>query len=99
MDDEVDPVFEETEINAVISTMFPRADDASQEVKIKLETVCLEYWDVKATDHSQIHICKLENISSFPLEKYEFKYPKSRLTSAKKSKFIKKNLLVWRKGS
>eukprot|EP00924_Labyrinthula_sp_SR-Ha-C_P015833 snap_masked-scaffold_4-processed-gene-10.19-mRNA-1 protein AED:1.00 eAED:1.00 QI:0/-1/0/0/-1/1/1/0/533 len=97
VDEEVDPVSEEIEIREAISSMISKATDASMEMKEKLKALCLEYWDVFATDHSQTRISKLEPMPVFPLENYEFKYPRARPTSAEKSRFIKEKIMSMEK--
>eukprot|EP00924_Labyrinthula_sp_SR-Ha-C_P008000 augustus_masked-scaffold_41-processed-gene-2.21-mRNA-1 protein AED:1.00 eAED:1.00 QI:0/0/0/0/1/1/4/0/1645 len=97
VDEEVDPVSEEIEIREAISSMISKATDASMEMKKKLKALCLEYWDVFATDHSQTRISKLEPMPVFPLENYEFKYPRARPTSAEKSRFIKEKIMSMEK--
>eukprot|EP00924_Labyrinthula_sp_SR-Ha-C_P009054 snap_masked-scaffold_2-processed-gene-11.4-mRNA-1 protein AED:0.14 eAED:0.14 QI:0/-1/0/1/-1/1/1/0/1364 len=97
VDEEVDPVSEEIEIKEAISSMISKATDASMEMKKKLKALCLEYWDVFATDHSQTRISKLEPMPVFPLENYEFKYPRARPTSAEKSRFIKEKIMSMEK--
>eukprot|EP00924_Labyrinthula_sp_SR-Ha-C_P007103 augustus_masked-scaffold_8-processed-gene-9.1-mRNA-1 protein AED:1.00 eAED:1.00 QI:0/0/0/0/1/1/4/0/1269 len=97
VDEEVDPVSEEIEIGEAISSMISKATDASMEMKKKLKALCLEYWDVFATDHSQTRISKLEPMPVFPLENYEFKYPRARPTSAEKSRFIKEKIMSMEK--
>eukprot|EP00924_Labyrinthula_sp_SR-Ha-C_P009601 snap_masked-scaffold_22-processed-gene-0.29-mRNA-1 protein AED:1.00 eAED:1.00 QI:0/-1/0/0/-1/1/1/0/73 len=64
---------------------------------MKLDDLCLEYWDLLATYTSQTNISKLEPTLMFPLENLEFKYPKTNPTSIENNIFIRKKLMSMEK--
>eukprot|EP00924_Labyrinthula_sp_SR-Ha-C_P004477 snap_masked-scaffold_1-processed-gene-1.13-mRNA-1 protein AED:1.00 eAED:1.00 QI:0/0/0/0/1/1/2/0/351 len=83
---------EEPLIKQAINEMIDRSE-ASEEMRISLRKLCLEFWDVFATDHTQTKISGLTPMPVYPLDNYDFSYPRVRPMSAEKSNFIRDKLL------
>eukprot|EP00924_Labyrinthula_sp_SR-Ha-C_P016581 snap_masked-scaffold_6-processed-gene-8.14-mRNA-1 protein AED:0.44 eAED:0.44 QI:0/-1/0/1/-1/1/1/0/290 len=83
---------EEPMIKQAIHEMIDRSE-ASEEMRISLRKLCLKYWDVFATDHTQTKISGLTPMPVYPLEVFDFSYPRVRPMSAEKPNFIRDKLL------
>eukprot|EP00924_Labyrinthula_sp_SR-Ha-C_P007782 maker-scaffold_28-snap-gene-3.8-mRNA-1 protein AED:0.33 eAED:0.36 QI:0/0/0/1/0.5/0.33/3/0/1487 len=83
---------EEPLIKKAIIEMVDRSE-ASIEMKKLLRKLCLSFWDVFATDHTQTKISGMTPMPVYPLENFEFNYPRVRPMSAEKSNFIRDKLL------
>eukprot|EP00924_Labyrinthula_sp_SR-Ha-C_P012841 snap_masked-scaffold_12-processed-gene-0.22-mRNA-1 protein AED:1.00 eAED:1.00 QI:0/-1/0/0/-1/1/1/0/198 len=66
---------EEPMIKQAIHEMIDRSE-ASDEMRISLRELCLKYWDVFATDHTQTRISGLTPMPVYPLEVFDFAYPR-----------------------
>eukprot|EP00924_Labyrinthula_sp_SR-Ha-C_P006787 maker-scaffold_8-augustus-gene-0.27-mRNA-1 protein AED:0.34 eAED:0.34 QI:0/0/0/0.66/1/0.66/3/0/1184 len=83
---------EEPLIKKAINEMVDRSE-ASMEMKKLLRKLCLSFWDVFATDHTQTRISGMSPMPVYPLENFEFAYPRVRPMSSEKSNFIRDKLL------
>eukprot|EP00924_Labyrinthula_sp_SR-Ha-C_P012983 augustus_masked-scaffold_12-processed-gene-5.11-mRNA-1 protein AED:1.00 eAED:1.00 QI:0/0/0/0/1/1/2/0/1673 len=83
---------EEPQIKKAINEMVDRAE-ASMEMKRLLRELCLSFWDVFATDHTQTKISGMTPMPVYPLDNFDFKYPRVRPMSSEKSNFIRDKLL------
>eukprot|EP00924_Labyrinthula_sp_SR-Ha-C_P011881 snap_masked-scaffold_76-processed-gene-0.7-mRNA-1 protein AED:1.00 eAED:1.00 QI:0/-1/0/0/-1/1/1/0/163 len=83
---------EESLIRRAIHEKIDRSE-ASEEMGITLRNLCLSYWDVFATDHTQTKISGLTAMPVYPLEVFDFSYPRVRPMSTEKSNFIRDKLL------
>eukprot|EP00924_Labyrinthula_sp_SR-Ha-C_P004255 snap_masked-scaffold_3-processed-gene-18.18-mRNA-1 protein AED:1.00 eAED:1.00 QI:0/-1/0/0/-1/1/1/0/335 len=83
---------EEPLIKKAINEMVDRSE-ASMEMKRLLRELCLSYWDVFATDHTQTKISGMTPMPVYPLDNFDFKYPRVRPMSSEKSNFIRDKLL------
>eukprot|EP00924_Labyrinthula_sp_SR-Ha-C_P012886 snap_masked-scaffold_12-processed-gene-2.6-mRNA-1 protein AED:0.35 eAED:0.39 QI:0/-1/0/1/-1/1/1/0/1366 len=83
---------EEPLIKKAINEMVDRSE-ASLEMKKLLRKLCLSFWDVFATDHTQTKISGMSPMPVYPLENFEFAYPRVRPMSSEKSNFIRDKLL------
>eukprot|EP00924_Labyrinthula_sp_SR-Ha-C_P006445 augustus_masked-scaffold_57-processed-gene-1.64-mRNA-1 protein AED:1.00 eAED:1.00 QI:0/0/0/0/1/1/9/0/1857 len=79
-------------IKQAIHEMIDRSE-ASEEMRISLRKLCLKYWDVFATDHTQTKISGLTPMPVYPLEVFDFSYPRVRPMSAEKPNFIRDKLV------
>eukprot|EP00924_Labyrinthula_sp_SR-Ha-C_P008973 snap_masked-scaffold_2-processed-gene-8.16-mRNA-1 protein AED:0.76 eAED:0.76 QI:0/-1/0/1/-1/1/1/0/884 len=83
---------EEPLIKKAIHEMVDRSE-ASMEMKKLLRKLCLSFWDVFATDHTQTKISGMSPMPVYPLKNFEFAYPRVRPMSSEKSNFIRDKLL------
>eukprot|EP00924_Labyrinthula_sp_SR-Ha-C_P005542 augustus_masked-scaffold_68-processed-gene-0.1-mRNA-1 protein AED:1.00 eAED:1.00 QI:0/0/0/0/1/1/3/0/649 len=52
--------------------------EVSEEMRTSLRNLCLRYWDIFSTDHTQTKISGLTPMPVYPLEVFDFLYPRVR---------------------